>query len=109
MAWLHRALAPVLRLAGIQGEALHLTAVGLLLGVSYGGGLLIREARTGQVPPRQVTLACVFMGFAHSLIMIALGADALAVVLGRALFAIAATALVAAVLARWPRREPVAG
>lgn len=38
------ALAPVLRLAGIKGEASHLTAIGLFLGISYGAGLLIREA-----------------------------------------------------------------
>lgn len=110
MGLLNRALAPVLGLAGIRGEALQMTAVGLFLGVSYGGGLLIREARAGHIPPRQVLLSCIFMGFAHSviedtLIFAALGADLWAILAGRIVFAIAATALIAAVLARLPQRR----
>ena len=107
MALLQRGLAPILRLAGIRGAAVQLTVIGLLLGISYGGGLLIREARAGHIPPRQVLLSCLFMGFAHSiiedtLIMVALGADAVAILAGRLIFAMAATALVAAILDRLP-------
>ncbi|NHF71748.1 nucleoside recognition domain-containing protein [Paracoccus xiamenensis] len=107
MAWLMRLLAPLLRLAGIRGEAAELTSVGLFLGISYGGGLLIREARSGTVSPRQVFISCVFMGFAHSVIedtaiVMSVGANIWGVLAGRVVFAIAATALIAAILRAVP-------
>lgn len=99
------ALAPALRLAGIKGEASHLTAIGLFLGISYGAGLLIREARSGAISPRQIFLSCIFMGFAHSviedtLLMVSLGADIYSILIGRVVFAVVATAAIAAVLYR---------
>lgn len=107
MALLMKILAPTLRLAGIKGESGQFTAVGLFLGISYGGGLLIREARSGNLSPRQVFISCVFMGFAHSiiedtLIVMALGADVLGVLAGRLVFAVAATALTAHLLRSIP-------
>ncbi|WP_113156486.1 nucleoside recognition domain-containing protein [Nitratireductor sp. OM-1] len=96
-------LAPFLRLSGIKGEAQHFTAVGLFLGISYGAGLLIREARSGSISPRQIFISCVFMGFAHSivedtLIFIALGADVGGILIGRLVFAVIASAGIAALL-----------
>ena len=97
------ALSPVLRLAGIQSEAGYLTAVGLFLGISYGAGLLIREAQSQAVSPRQIFISCVFMGFAHSVIedtilMLSLGADVYGILVGRFIFALAATAVIALLL-----------
>lgn len=100
-------LSPALRLAGIRSEAGHLTAVGLFLGVSYGGGLLIREAQSGTISARQIFLSCVLMGFAHSVIedtvvVISLGADVYGVLAGRLAFALVATAAISVLLHRLP-------
>lgn len=101
--WIMWGLCPIMRLCGIQKEAGHLTAIGLVLGISYGAGFLIKEAQTGGVSARQVCLSCVFMGFAHSiiedtLIMVAIGADVYGVLVGRVVFAIGATAAFAILL-----------
>ena len=79
-ALLQRLLTPVLRLMGISEQAASLTMVGALLGLSFGGGLIIKEARKGHLAPRDIVLSLSFMALCHSLIedtlfMMALGGD----------------------------------
>ena len=114
MGILNAMIAPVLRLVGIRGEAVNLTAVGIFLGISFGGGLLIKEARSGLISKDQVLLSCVFMGFAHSMIedtlfFMALGADPTSIIVGRLVFAMVATGLFFLILTSLRARQAING
>ncbi len=96
--WINRLLRPVLHGLGIGREAETLTLVGLTLGLSYGGALLIEEAEAGHVAPRDVLYAISLLGLSHSLIedtllMLLTGADLMALLPLRVLFTLAAIAL----------------
>lgn len=68
MAYLKRILRPVFSPMGIGDEASTITVIGLILGISYGGGMIIREAGRGSIPPRQILASVSFMSICHAVI-----------------------------------------
>ncbi|MDX5362982.1 MAG: hypothetical protein LPJ91_02340 [Pseudazoarcus pumilus] len=101
--FIHALLAPMLRFIGIGREAGHITVIGFTLGISFGAGLLIREARTGVLNRRDMFLTMGFLGLCHSviedtLLIVLLGADLSGILWARIVFAL----LVIAALARLP-------
>ncbi|MEH6495169.1 MAG: hypothetical protein V7740_05450 [Pseudomonas marincola] len=66
--WLMKALTPVLKLIGIGPNAAPLAMVGILLGLSFGGGLIMREVDKGTLNPRSVFISMIFLGICHGLI-----------------------------------------
>jgi len=89
--FMNRLLAPVLTSMGIGTEASTVTILGMILGISYGGGLIIRDVRSGRISPRDVFFSMALMGLSHaiiedSLLMMSLGASIFGVLLGRVLF-----------------------
>lgn len=91
--WINRMLRPVLHLLGIGREAETITLVGLTLGISYGGALLINEAEAGHVQPRDVLFSVSLLGLSHSLIedtllMMLIGADLSGILFGRVVFSL---------------------
>ncbi len=99
MIWL---LQPLLRVLGIGPQATSLTIIGITLGLSFGGGLLIREAQQGHINRRDIFSALALLGLLHSLIedtllILLMGADLTAILWIRILFSF----LVVAVLSRW--------
>ncbi len=61
-------LRPLLSILGLSGAAAPVTMIGMFLGLSYGGGLIIQEARSGKLPAREVVLSLSLMGLCHSVI-----------------------------------------
>lgn len=97
------AIAPVLKLSGLAPEAAPVTTVGVLLGLSYGGALIIEEAERRRFDARTRLLALAWLSLSHSLIedtllFVALGADVWIVLVGRVLLTIVVVAALAAAL-----------
>ncbi|WP_208989170.1 nucleoside recognition protein [Pseudovibrio sp. POLY-S9] len=104
IGWL---LSPLLRLMGISKAATPITMVGVLLGLSYGGGLIIKEAQEGKLSSRDVVLSLSFMGICHGLIedplvMMAFGAHWSGALVGRFVFCVAAMALIGRLIQMMP-------
>lgn len=92
---LGRILHPVLRLLGISSRAAAVIIVGFGMGLIYGSGVIIKNAREGTLTPHDVFCSMSLMGIAHSLIedtllMALLGASLWGVLLVRLLLALAA-------------------
>ncbi len=101
------------RWLGLREEAAAPTLIGVLFGLAYGGGVIVRDTRRHDLGRRQVFLMSVFLSMVHaivedSLIFIALGASVLWVVVYRTLWAALVTlvlgAVVTALVRRWAAR-----
>lgn len=88
---MNRLLKPVLTSMGISEKASTVTIIGMILGISYGGGLIIREAGSGRIDRRDVFFSIALMGLCHAvvedtLLMMSLGATVWGVLFARILF-----------------------
>jgi hypothetical protein len=93
MDLLTRILEPALTFLGIRREAAPVTIIGMMLGLSYGGGLIIQEARSGQLQNRDIYFSLALMGLSHSLVedtllMMVLGGDLSGILFGRVFFSL---------------------
>lgn len=84
-------LSPALRRMGIGARATTTTLVGMTLGLSYGGALLIDESRRGDVGRRDMLCALTLLCLCHSIIedtlaMMLIGAHISGVLFGRLIF-----------------------
>lgn len=71
-------LAPVLPLFGMSKKAAPITVVGMIMGIGYGGALIVRETATGKMEREEVFNAMALMGLCHGLVedtllMVAIG------------------------------------
>ena len=100
---IHWLLYPVLRMLGIGKEAANVAVIGTVLGLTFGAGLLIKEAQSGRLSRRDIFLTIGFLSLCHSVIedtmlVMLMGADLSGILWARLLFAL----VIIAVLARLP-------
>lgn len=100
---IHWLLAPVMQAMGIGAKAINIMIAGLTLGIALGGGLMIKEARSGDISGKDIFLTMAFLGLCHSviedtLLILLLGADLSAVLWARLAFSLLFIALLARAL-----------
>ena len=98
-------LRPFLRLLGISKDATNLTIIGITLGLSFGGGLLINEAKKGHIAARDVFTAIMLLNLLHSLIedtllILLIGANFYTIFWGRIVFSVLIVALLSHAIKR---------
>ncbi|UQZ89657.1 hypothetical protein C4J81_10730 [Deltaproteobacteria bacterium Smac51] len=103
-----KVLGPPLRLAGVGENAVMVTVIGCVLGLAYGGGLIVAESRSGHISNRDIYAAITLMAVFHSMVedtivMWALGGSIWWLLGARLIFALAVAAVVnrLAVTKRW--------
>ncbi len=86
-------LTPLLRMIGVGPNAAPLTIIGILLGLAFGGALILREVEKGVLKPKSIFLSMIFMGYCHSmiedtLIVLAFGGDLSGILIGRVVLSV---------------------
>lgn len=104
-----RMLGPVLKLLGIGREAAPITIIGMTLGISYGGGLIINEARAGTVARGDLFASITLMSLCHSLfedtmLMVLIGGHLSALLWARLLFALLVILIMVKLINRLPEK-----
>ena len=90
---IHLGLRPLLPLVGLTDKAINVVLVGMTLGLSYGGGLLIQESRQGVLEAREMFFSVCLLLLCHGLIedtllILLLGADIIGILLFRVIFSL---------------------
>ncbi len=93
---LEKILAPVLPVFGMGKRAAPITVVGMIMGIGYGGALIIRETSTGKMAKEEVFNSMALLGLCHglvedTLIMAAIGGKFAGILWGRIVFSLIVT------------------
>ncbi len=100
---LEKILAPVLPFFGMGRQAAPITVVGMIMGIGYGGALIIRETSTGKMAREEVFNSMALMGLCHglvedTLVMAAIGGKIGGILWGRIVFSLIVTYLLVKLL-----------
>ena len=86
-------------------NAIPLTIIGMTLGLAYGGGLIIEEAKSKLLSKKDRFLSLSILGLLHSLIedtfiMFALGASIIGILFSRIIFMVIVIIIIAKIISR---------
>lgn len=86
-------LKPGLEFLGMSKNAAPITIIGMTLGLAYGGGLIVKEAKSKIISKKDIFYSLSMMGLSHSLIedtllIFAISGSLVGILLGRVLFTI---------------------
>jgi len=92
-------LRPLLKILGLSKESTSITIIGITLGLTYGGGLLINESQSGRISQMDVFGSMTLLALCHSIIedtllIMLLGADISGALYFRVLLALLMTTVV---------------
>jgi hypothetical protein len=104
-------LSPLMRLSGVGPKATMITVIGMVMGLGYGGGLIIAESKSGNIPKEDIYNSIILMAICHSLLedsilLASLGGSLWGLLLGRVIFAVLLARLVIQ-LAKLPKTKPI--
>ena len=104
--FLQTLLEPILRVLSISKQATNLTVIGITLGLAYGGGLILKEARSGLLSTKDIYFSLALMSIFHSaiedtLLMLLLGADWVGILVCRFLFSFFVLWLLVKIVGHW--------
>jgi spore maturation protein SpmB len=107
---LEKLLAPVLPFFGMSRNAAPITVVGMIMGIGYGGALIIRETATGKLAKDEVFNSMALMGLCHglvedTLILAAIGGKFGGILWGRIVFSLIVTYLLVRVFRLLAKRR----
>ncbi|MBN2066037.1 MAG: hypothetical protein JW771_04425 [Candidatus Thermoplasmatota archaeon] len=105
---INTALKPGLELLGMSKHAALLPLIGMTLGLSYGGGVIVNEAKAQHITKKDVFFSLSFMNLSHSLIedtllMLLIGASLMSVFVGRILFTVSMMLIIVTIVSRLPK------
>jgi hypothetical protein len=100
-------LGPVLAILGMSEAAVPTTIIGMTLGLSFGGGLIIQEAHSGRLSKQDVFFSLAFLSICHSIIedtllMLVLGGHLSGIFWGRVLFSLLVIFLLVRIIQKIP-------
>ncbi len=92
-------LKPLLKVLGLSEKTTSITIIGITLGLTYGGGLLINEAKHGKLTSIDIFGALSLLAICHSLIedtllIMLLGADLSGILYARLIFSLLLVAII---------------